>query len=70
MTISTINELLMQERQHRLEVAAERYRQVHPQPRPRRAPVRTGVGRLLVRTGLRLGHLDPTSPFPGRLASR
>lgn len=70
MTISSISEILMRERQRGLEEAAERYRQVRQHSIPRPGPIRAGAGRLLVRVGMRLGHLDPTGLRAGQLAPR
>jgi hypothetical protein len=69
MTISTINELLMRERQQRLAEEAERYRQVHQYSVAPRAPLRAGVGRFLVRTGQRLAQQDGAYQSPTTLAT-
>ena len=54
----TTTEVLVRDRQHRLEDAAARYRRAHELPIARRAPLRAGAGWMLVRAGLRLAEVD------------
>ena len=63
----TATEVLVHDRQLRLEDAARRYRQAQQLPVTQRAPLRAGAGWMLVRAGLRLAHADPVGAAP-RLA--
>jgi hypothetical protein len=62
MTLHTTTQILVRDRQRRLEDAADRYRQAHQLPVAARAPLRTGAGWLLVRAGLRLAAVDRRPP--------
>jgi hypothetical protein len=66
----TTTEMLVRDRQHRLEDAANRYRLAHQAALVERAPLRAGAGWMLVRAGLRLAQVDPLSlsPSPRSLA--
>jgi hypothetical protein len=63
----TTTEIRVRDRQHRLEEAATRYRQLHQLPVAHRAPLRAGAGWMLVRAGLRLAEVDRHHP-PATLA--
>jgi hypothetical protein len=64
-----ISEALMRDRQRRLHQDAAFAWQVSQVRAARRTPLRMGAGRLLVRAGLRVAHVDPSSVTLGRLAT-
>jgi hypothetical protein len=60
----TATQVLVRDHQRRLEDAARRHRQQRELPLASRARLRTEAGWLLVRTGLRLAHIDPWRRAP------
>jgi hypothetical protein len=68
MTQPILSEALMRDREHRVAIATEHAWQLHQPRRARGAALRTGMGRLLVRAGLRLARLDPTHPLGDLIA--
>ncbi|MGH9124551.1 MAG: hypothetical protein ACRDZ8_07475 [Acidimicrobiales bacterium] len=64
MTNPLVMELIMQDRQRQVAQAAARDWQRDRFPKPRRAPLRTGAGWVLLRAGARLADLDPSVLAP------